>query len=69
MVDFINDPEDILEAFKAYYETAELADVTDPHLVYDLRNSKTAGEAQDELNAFCHYWSLVESGKALTFPR
>lgn len=37
VVDFVNDPEEILTAFKAYYETAELADVTDPHLVFDLR--------------------------------
>ena len=37
VVDFVNDPEEILTAFKAYYDTAELADVTDPHLVFDLR--------------------------------
>ncbi|SDI06215.1 type I restriction enzyme, R subunit [Pseudomonas benzenivorans] len=37
VLDFVNQPEEILEAFKAYYSTAELEDVTDPHLVYDLR--------------------------------
>ena len=37
VVDFVNDPEDILAAFKMYYATAELANVTDPHLIYDLR--------------------------------
>lgn len=30
------DPEDILEAFQPYYETATLADVSDPDQVYDL---------------------------------
>ncbi len=30
VVDFVNDPEEILAAFKTYYDTAELADVTDP---------------------------------------
>ena len=37
ILDFVNDPEDVLAAFKTYYETAELEGVTDPHLVYDLR--------------------------------
>ena len=37
VLDFINDPEEILAAFQTYYETAELAGVTDPHLVYELR--------------------------------
>jgi hypothetical protein len=29
--------EDILTAFRTYYQTATLADVTDPNLVFDLR--------------------------------
>jgi type I restriction enzyme R subunit len=37
ILDFVNDPEEVLASFKPYYETAELAGVTDPHLVYDLR--------------------------------
>ncbi len=48
VVDFVNDPEDILEAFKAYYETAELANVTDPHLVFDLRMKLDAAGCYDE---------------------
>ncbi|MBP9216436.1 MAG: type I restriction endonuclease subunit R, partial [Agitococcus sp.] len=38
ILDFINKPEDILAAFKTYHTTAELEDVTNPHLVYDLRS-------------------------------
>lgn len=37
ILDFVNDPAEILKAFKTYYETAELESATDPHLVYDLR--------------------------------
>lgn len=37
ILDFINDPEEILESFQIYYETAELAGVTDPNLIYDIR--------------------------------
>lgn len=37
VLDFINDPDEVLAAFQTYYETAELAGVTDPHLVYELR--------------------------------
>ena len=37
VLDFVNSGEDILAAFKTYYETASLADVTNPNLVFDLR--------------------------------
>ncbi len=37
ILDFVNEPQDILAAFKTYYETAELEANTDPHLVLDLR--------------------------------
>jgi type I restriction enzyme R subunit len=37
VLDFVNSSDDILKAFQTYYETASLADVTDPNLVYDLR--------------------------------
>ncbi|MBO1530580.1 type I restriction endonuclease subunit R [Psychrobacter sp. F1192] len=36
VLDFFNDPEDILAAFQPYYETAELVDVTDPDKVFEL---------------------------------
>jgi type I restriction enzyme R subunit len=37
ILDFVNDPAEVLASFKPYYQTAELAGVTDPNLVYDLR--------------------------------
>lgn len=44
VVDFINDPEDILAAFKKYHTTAELSGVTDPNIIYTLR-AKLDGQA------------------------
>ena len=36
ILDFANDPSDILEAFQEYFETATLLDVSDPNLIWDL---------------------------------
>ncbi len=36
VLDFFNDPADVLEAFQEYYETAQLLDVSDPNLIWDL---------------------------------
>ena len=36
VLDFVNDPEEVLAAFKTYYDTAELADVTDRNLILNL---------------------------------
>lgn len=48
VLDFVNEPAEILKAFKTYYETAELEAVTDPHLVYDLRAKLDATGFYDE---------------------
>jgi type I restriction enzyme R subunit len=37
VLDFVNDSEQVLEAFKTYYATATLADATDPDIILDLR--------------------------------
>ena len=37
ILDFVNEADDILAAFKTYYETAQLEAATDPNLVFDLR--------------------------------
>ncbi len=37
VLDFANEPEEIRDAFQEYYDTARLADVTDPHIVFNLR--------------------------------
>lgn len=48
IVDFVNDPEEILKAFKTYYETAELENVTDPDLVFNLRMKLDAAGYYDD---------------------
>ena len=42
VVDFVNEPDDILAAFKTYYATAELAVATDPNLILDLKTKLDA---------------------------
>ncbi|CAK0744037.1 type I restriction enzyme, R subunit [Gammaproteobacteria bacterium] len=37
VIDFVNDSTEILESFRVYYTTAELAEVTDPATLLDLR--------------------------------
>ncbi|MFZ0788292.1 MAG: type I restriction endonuclease [Chromatiaceae bacterium] len=48
ILDFVNDPDEILAAFKPYFETAELSGVTDPNLVYDLRAKLDASGYYDD---------------------
>jgi type I restriction enzyme R subunit len=48
VLDFVNNAEEVLAAFKTYYETAELADVTDPNLVFNLRNKLDAAGHYDD---------------------
>ena len=36
VLDFVNDPADVLAEFQKYYETAEIDETSDPNLVYDL---------------------------------
>jgi type I restriction enzyme R subunit len=51
VVDFVNEPEKILEAFRLYHTTAELADVSDPNVVLDLRNKLDATGYYDRFEA------------------
>ena len=48
VLDFVNDTTEVLEAFKTYYETAELADVTDPNVVFNLRAKLDAAGHYDD---------------------
>jgi type I restriction enzyme R subunit len=48
VLDFVNSSEEVLAAFKTYYDTAELEAVTDPNLVFDLRAKlDTSGHYDD----------------------
>ncbi|MGO4396179.1 type I restriction endonuclease subunit R [Variovorax sp. M-6] len=48
VLDFVNEPDEVLAAFKTYYATAELSGVTDPDLVYDLRAKLDASGHYDD---------------------
>ena len=48
MLDFVNDPAEVLAAFKTYHTTAELEDVTDPNLVFNLRSKLDAAGHYDD---------------------
>ncbi len=48
VLDFVNSSEEVLAAFKTYYDTAELEGVTDPNLVYDLRAKLDGSGHYDE---------------------
>jgi type I restriction enzyme R subunit len=58
ILDFVNDPEDILAAFQPYYQTAKLADVSDPNLIYELYEKlRSAGIfLWHEVEQFCVYF-------------
>ena len=53
VLDFVNDAEDVRAAFEPYYKTAELTDVSDPDIVFDLQRKL------DEARVY--EWHEVES--------
>jgi type I restriction enzyme R subunit len=48
VIDFVNDPQEVLAAFKTYHTTAELSATTDPNLVFNLRSKLDAAGHYDE---------------------
>ncbi len=53
VLDFVNDPDIIQEAFQDYYEVTGLSDVTDPNILYDLEYELNAAQVYTagEVNA------------------
>lgn len=66
VLDFFNEPQDILDAFQPYYQTAELADVSDPDLVFDLYDKlRAAGIFQwQEVEQFCSAFFVKSKSNA-----
>lgn len=66
VLDFFNEPQDILEAFQPYYQTAELADVSDPDLIFDLYDKlRAAGIFQwHEVEQFCNAFFVKSKSNA-----
>ena len=55
VLDFVNEPEQIQEAFQQYYQTTTLAEETDPNRLYDLQSQLEGFELYDEatIAEFC----------------
>ena len=62
VVDFVNEPDAILAAFKTYYATAELAEATDPNLILDLKTKLDAQGHYDEFEIERVVKVLLEAG-------
>ncbi|WP_434631281.1 type I restriction endonuclease subunit R [Chromobacterium sp. CV08] len=68
VLDFFNKPEEILEAFQPYYQTAELADVSDPNKVFELSEKLRAADIflWQEVEQFAQaFYSKNKSNAAL----
>ena len=65
VLDFRNDPDDILKAFREYYQEASLADVSDPDILLDLQATldKEGIYTTAEIDNFVAAW-LLKRGKA-----
>lgn len=69
ILDFYDQPDEILAAFQPYYQTAELMDVSDPALVFELfEKLRTSGIFQwNEVEQFCTaFFSKNKSSAALS---
>ncbi len=66
VLDFFNAPEDILAAFQPYYQTAELADVSDPNLIFTLHDKLRAAGifTWAEVEQFCTAYYVKNKSNA-----
>ena len=66
VLDFYNDPDEIINAFQPYYQTAELTDVSDPQQVFDLfEKLRTTQIFQwHEVEQFCEAYFIKNKSNA-----
>ncbi|RLA49656.1 MAG: type I restriction endonuclease subunit R, partial [Gammaproteobacteria bacterium] len=66
VLDFFNEPEDILTAFQPYYETAQLEDVSDPNLIFELFDKLNAARIYQwrEVEQFCEAFYVPNKSNA-----
>lgn len=66
ILDFFNEPQDILDAFQPYYQTAELADVSDPNQIFDLFDKLRASGifTWTEVEQFCDAFFVKNKSNA-----
>lgn len=66
ILDFFNEPAEILEAFQKYYQTATLTDVSNPNLIYDLDEKLRAARIFEghEVEQFCEAFFIKNKSNA-----
>jgi type I restriction enzyme, R subunit len=66
VLDFFNEPDDVLSAFQPYYQTAELADVSDPNLIFALDDKLRAAGifSGHEVEQFCAAYFVKNKSNA-----
>ena len=66
VLDFFNEPQDILAAFQPYFQTAELADVSNPNLIFDLYDKLRAADifTWTEVEQFCEAFFVKSKSNA-----
>jgi type I restriction enzyme R subunit len=68
ILDFVNDREEIREAFKAYYEGAKMGEEVDPASMYVLRAELDASGIyfQEEVHSFCQIYFKPKQRQSAT---
>lgn len=66
VLDFFNEPDDVLAAFQEYYQTAKLLDVSDPNLIWELYEKLVAAKLfyMTEVTLFCEVYYLKSKSDA-----
>ncbi|MFT5085240.1 MAG: type I restriction enzyme R subunit, partial [Lentisphaeria bacterium] len=66
ILDFFNEPQDILDSFQPYFQVAELDDVSDPDLIFDLFDKLRASGifSWQEVEQFCDAFFVKSKSNA-----
>lgn len=67
VIDFVNDPAEILAAFQVYYEDAELTEPSDPNIIHDMLTKLRSMSIIDphDIDAVVHAWLTKSSHNTL----
>ena len=68
VLDFVNDPEEIYESFKPYYEQSSIGEQADPHQLYELqaRMDEQHIYHKEEVEEFCRVFFKSKTTQSLS---
>ena len=73
VLDFVNEPDQVQEAFQSYYQTTTLSEETDPNRLYDLQSQLEGFDLYDAdaIDQFCRifYDSTRPDELSTGYPR